>query len=117
MQRRPGGFTLLELLVVIAIIGVLVGLLLPAVQMAREAARRVQCSSNLKQMGMALQNYVDGWSVLPPGAVRDFNLANNAGSQCISWRCLIIPHLEQGELFEQVNSEAGPGMGSWNSTV
>ena len=65
-SARPAGFTLIELLVVIAIIAMLIGLLLPAVQAARRAARRINCSSNLKQMGIALAMYTDTYGLLPP---------------------------------------------------
>ena len=88
------GFTLVELLVVIAIIGVLVALLLPAVQQAREAARRMQCSNNLKQMGLAFHNFHDTFGNLPPAA-----LAN----EYASFYPLIMPYMEMGNTVEQLD--------------
>ena len=99
-QRRA--FTLIELLVVIAIIGVLVALLLPAVQAAREAARRTQCRNNLKQIGLAMHNYIDTFKTFPPGYI--------CGSQDItvttpgwSWAVMILPQLEQTNLVGKFN--------------
>ena len=99
------GFTLVELLVVIAIIGILVGLLLPAVQAAREAARRMQCTNNIRQIGIALHTYHDALRRVPPGgiwftnAVSDPNFQNNRGS--------LLAHLtqfiEQGNTYRQFN--------------
>ena len=86
-KNRPG-FTLVELLVVIAIIGVLVALLLPAVQAAREAARRTQCTNNLKQMGLACHNFHDARKSLPP--------AYMSGEGFGTWLMLIMPYMEEG---------------------
>ncbi len=98
-NRRRSGFTLVELLVVIAIIGILVGLLLPAVQAAREAARRMQCTNNLKQIGLALHNYHDTHRKFPQGNY--FDLAN-VNSQW-AWSAMILPFIEQGNLFNGLN--------------
>lgn len=97
MKRSPQamGFTLVELLVVIAIIGVLIALLLPAVQQAREAARRMQCSNNLKQIGLALHNYENTHRVFPPGQCRD-----SSGSPDASTHAFILPFLEQGNSYK-----------------
>ena len=89
MKTRHSGFTLVELLVVIAIIGVLVALLLPAVQAAREAARRTQCVNNLKQLGIAMQNYHDSQRELPRG-----NISCCWGT----WQMSILPYIEQAQL-------------------
>jgi prepilin-type N-terminal cleavage/methylation domain-containing protein/prepilin-type processing-associated H-X9-DG protein len=114
-SRRPHrrGFTLIELLVVIAIIGVLVSLLLPAVQAAREAARRAQCTNNMKQLGLAMHNYHDQHNALPPGRIwrsGQFGCGYNF-FQCqdTSWFCLMLPHFEQGTLANAFNYTLGVG--------
>jgi len=93
MSRDRTGFTLIELLVVIAIISVLLGLLLPAVQNVREAANRTKCANNLKQIGLAMQNYHFNHGTLPPSR----QMANNSAS----WAWLILPELEQDNLYRQ----------------
>ncbi|PQO44359.1 DUF1559 domain-containing protein [Blastopirellula marina] len=95
--RRPG-FTLVELLVVIAIIGVLIALLLPAVQQAREAARRMQCNNNLKQLGLAMHNYHDTYGKLPPMYVQITPSIDNIGHW--SWSAFILPFMEQGTTYD-----------------
>ncbi|APZ93520.1 DUF1559 domain-containing protein [Fuerstiella marisgermanici] len=103
--RIRRGFTLIELLVVIAIIAILIALLLPAVQQAREAARRTQCKNNLKQLGVALHNYHDVYSMFPQGKVVDRNIRypgcpgwiNGSG---FSWRVAILPMIEQAPLYQ-----------------
>ena len=90
--RNPkSAFTLVELLVVITIIGILIALLLPAVQAAREAARRLQCSNNLKQLTLAMHNYHTTHGVFPPGCLSTNNL---------SWNCFILPQIEQQGLYD-----------------
>ncbi len=90
-SRKHVGFTLVELLVVIAIIGVLVGLLLPAVQAAREAARRMQCSNNLKQFGLALHNFESTYKNFPQSGIR--------GSGEGTWVVRLLPYMEQGNVY------------------
>ena len=93
------GFTLIELLVVIAIIAILIALLLPAVQQAREAARRTQCQNNLKQIGLALHNYHDQHGTLPMGS----NLTGGAGAW--GWAALILPQLDLTSAYNLINFE------------
>jgi prepilin-type N-terminal cleavage/methylation domain-containing protein/prepilin-type processing-associated H-X9-DG protein len=105
MINRHRAFTLIELLVVIAIIAVLIALLLPAVQSAREAARRTQCVNNLKQMGLALHNYHDSMSVFPPGyiAAGPYIDGETDVSPGWSWASMILPQLDQSPLYSSIN--------------
>ncbi len=107
MSRNRAAFTLVELLVVIAIIGIMVGLLLPAVQAAREAARRMQCGNNLKQIGLALHNYESAHRALPPSRI-EFNptTAQQAAGMVrlhAGWQSMVLPFIEQMALYEQYN--------------
>src|SRR5262245_31201574 len=99
---RYRGFTLVELLVVIAIIGTLVALLLPAVQSAREAARRQTCMNNLKQMALACHSYESTWGVLPVGAMTAAAGQGNENDG-FGWGVAILPFIEQKALFDQIN--------------
>jgi prepilin-type N-terminal cleavage/methylation domain-containing protein/prepilin-type processing-associated H-X9-DG protein len=100
MRRR--GFTLIELLVVIAIIAVLIALLLPAVQAAREAARRAQCTNNLKQLGLAVQNYAESNAVLPPTANGPAP-AGRGSTNDFSMKARLLPYMEQQALWNALN--------------
>ncbi len=100
-MRKLQGFTLVELLVVIAIIGILVALLLPAVQAARESARRTQCSNNLKQQGLALHNFHDSNKNFPPGTVSHGNCCGTLSD--MTWTIAILPYLEQSGVTDLFN--------------
>lgn len=111
LTRRPG-FTLIELLVVIAIIAVLIALLLPAVQQAREAARRTQCKNTLKQLALAAMNYESTYKVFPGGSYSATGAANNCGGTANYWStypenfsCFVrmLPYMDQGALYNNVN--------------
>ncbi|MEP3480101.1 MAG: DUF1559 domain-containing protein [Fuerstiella sp.] len=105
-RNRARGFTLIELLVVIAIIAILVSLLLPAVQQAREAARRTQCKNNLKQIGIAMHNYHDVYNTFPMGSAPAYLETNGniqASRECYGWQFAILPMLEQKNIADQAN--------------
>src|SRR2546423_3619997 len=104
-RTRSRGFTLVELLVVIAIIGVLVALLLPAVQAAREAARRMQCSNNLKQIGLALQNHYDAMKVFPPGQI---HTTTSGEPYTTTWGIELLTYLEQANLQARYDKTQQP---------
>ncbi|WP_037229508.1 DUF1559 domain-containing protein [Rhodopirellula baltica] len=108
--RSRSGFTLVELLVVIAIIGVLVGLLLPAVQAAREAARRMSCSNNFKQIGLAIHNYHSAFNQIPTNgtgtkqATSMTDATNQSNRLFLSWLVPVLPYIEQQGLWEQISN-------------
>ncbi len=126
--RQPGGFTLVELLVVIAIIGILIALLLPAVQAAREAARRMQCTNHLKQLGLACHNHVDSKQYLP-SAARSYGLCvqmcerfgfkngnepdyGKGGRHRFSYLCDLLPYIEQQAIYDRVIANVTDVIGS-----
>ncbi len=118
---RPHGFTLVELLVVIAIIGVLVALLLPAVQAARESARRFQCSNDFKQIMLAMQSYHGTHKVFPPGEIHGIDATGGRGAHCYwdgaigIWNNLIFPFIEQQASYDLLDFEIRPQWQSENN--
>jgi prepilin-type N-terminal cleavage/methylation domain-containing protein len=105
VRRRRPAFTLIELLVVLAIIGILLALLLPAVQMAREAARKTQCQNNLRQIGLALHNYHDSHNCYPAGWIGvdvSSGTLDQAGLNGWAWGSKLLPQLDQGPLYGQI---------------
>lgn len=108
MRRRPG-FTLIELLVTIAIIGILIALLLPAVQSSREAARKTSCRNNLKQIGLALHNYHEQCRLFPPSSTNDVEqggwIGNPLDRHIHSWGSLLLPFIEEGNLYGMLDYE------------
>ena len=115
MKRAPKrcGFTLVELLVVVAIIGILIGMLLPAVQQVREAARRTACLNNLTQHGLAMHNYEFSFGSLPPGVIDKAGpIQNVATGQHVSWTIHLLRFLEQNGVADNFDIEAGTYAGS-----
>ena len=109
---RRNAFTLVELLVVIAIIGILIAMLLPAVQAAREAARRMSCSNNLKQLGVGMHNYLGAVGTLPTGMYMHHNACSTpAGANYYvgwSWSAFLLPYIEQADIYDQITFESLP---------
>lgn len=112
-HRIRRGFTLVELLVVIAIIGVLVALLLPAVQMARESARRMSCQNNLRQIGLGMMVHHDTHKSLPMGNQGGAGTSYAGGGYGYNWRLYILPFIEQSQLYDQINQ----GQSAWSNSM
>ncbi len=99
-------FTLVELLVVITIIGILISLLLPAVQAAREAARKMRCQNNMKQLGLAVLGYESQWGIFPPSSSWPTNTLASADNYRVNWVILVLPFLEQQPLYDSFDTSA-----------
>ncbi|MCA9090605.1 MAG: DUF1559 domain-containing protein [Planctomycetaceae bacterium] len=110
------GFTLIELLVVIAIIAILIALLLPAVQQAREAARRTECKNKLKQLGLALHNYHDTHTIFPPQAIFSYGGGSNA-YYGHTYNTFLLPYVDQAPLYNQLNFTAASDAGGNNTAL
>ena len=108
-SRRARGFTLIELLVVIAIIAILIALLLPAVQQAREAARRTQCKNNLKQIGLGFHNYHDTFRTFPKPATLGLTVSTGlVVTQGASWSTMLLPYMDQAPLYNTIDTDRSP---------